>query len=85
MAHSHNSWSSPRLSDEELEYYGDLYIQWGVREAGVEFEGFLDDPEYYLDKHTHGRWRDGGRNGDESRRGLRGYLRLCWPGRRRTH
>ena len=76
MAHGNGGRSSPRLSDEELEYYGDLYIRWGIRGAGVDFEGFLNNPEYYLQKHTSGRWRAGGREGDDGRKGLLGYLRL---------
>ncbi len=83
MTQTHDGRSSPRLSDEELEYYGDLYIQWGIRQAGVDFESFLNNPEYYLQKHAQGRWRPGGRNGDEGRRGLSSYLRLRHTTRRR--
>jgi len=82
MAHNDGR-SSSRVSDEELEYYGDLYVQWAIREAGVDFEGFLDNPEYYLETHARGRQRAGGRNGREERKGFRGFLRLCWVLRRR--
>ena len=80
MAHNDGR-SSPRVSDEELEYYGDLFVRWEIREAGVDFEGFLSNPEYYLQKHTRGRWRAGAREGDDGRRGLFGYLRLRHPAR----
>jgi hypothetical protein len=40
-----------RLSDEELEYYGDLYGSQSIRAAGIEFEKFLSNPEYYLAKY----------------------------------
>ncbi len=79
MVRTHDGRSSPRVSDEELEYYGDLYIQWAIREAGVDFEGFLNNPEYYLERHARGRWR----TGKEERKGLRGYLRLRQATRRR--
>jgi hypothetical protein len=79
MVRTHDGRSSPRVSDEELEYYGDLYIQWAIREAGVDFEGFLNNPEYYLERHARGRWRIG----KEERKGLRSYLRLRRATRRR--
>ncbi len=37
-----------RISDEQLEYYGDCFVQWKIRKLGVGFEGFLACPEYYL-------------------------------------
>lgn len=74
MARSQDGQSSPRLSDEELEYYGDLYLGCEIREAGVDFENFLINPEYYLRKYSRGRWRAGG--GDERRKGLLRYLRF---------
>jgi len=58
--------TSRRLSDEELEYYGDLYVRAGLREAGVDFETFLTDPEQYLRRHgalPAGSDQDGRRNG----------------------
>ncbi len=79
MVRTHDGRSSPRVSDEELEYYGDLYIQWAIREAGVDFEGFLNNPEYYLERHARGRWR----TGKEERKGLRSYLRIRQATRRR--
>jgi hypothetical protein len=41
-----------RISDELLEYYGELFIAHRVRDQGVTFERFLDLPEAYL-KRTH--------------------------------
>lgn len=41
----------PRLTDEELEYYGELYLQHGIAEI-VTFESFLLDPEPYLQRHA---------------------------------
>ncbi len=40
-----------RLSDEELEYYGELYALQGMRSAGIEFEAFLSNPDYYIRKY----------------------------------
>jgi len=76
MSNCQNARSTPRLSDEELEYYGDLYIRCGIREAGVDFESFLGNPEYYLQKHA--RWYQFGGNTDGNGRwkSLRDYLRL---------
>lgn len=76
MANPQNSWSSPRLSDEELEYYGGLFVRCGIREAGVDFESFLNNPDYYLQKHAKGHPAVGGADGDGGRKGLRDYLRL---------
>lgn len=44
--------SSARLTDEDLEHYGDLYVQSGLRAAGVPFEKYLENPEYFLLKHA---------------------------------
>lgn len=66
--------ASPRLSDEDLEYYGELYLHREIRAAGVEFEHFLANPEYYLAKYPERdarRDRDGGR-----RKGILQFLRL---------
>ena len=52
--------SSPRLSDEELDYFGELYLHREIRAAGVEFEHFLANPEYYLAKYPE---RDARRDG----------------------
>ena len=65
-----------RLSDEELEYYGDLYLTRGVREAGVDFESYLGNPEYYLAKYGT---RDGipdGKDGSDGQEPLRQMIRL---------
>lgn len=67
--------SPDRLSDEELEYYGDLYIQCKIRESGLDFESFLGNPEYYLRKYAQGRWR-GGRDDEKGRKGLLRFLRF---------
>jgi hypothetical protein len=76
MARPHRSRSSPRLSDEELDYYGDLYVCCSIRGAGVDFETFLRDPDYYLQKHARGHPAVPGALGEDRRRGLRSYLRL---------
>ena len=76
MAQSKNERSSPRLSDEELEYYADLYIQYAIREAGVEFEGFLNNPEYYLRRHAPKHQAVGAQDGGGWAKGLRSYLRI---------
>jgi hypothetical protein len=70
MTHSQEKWSAPRLSDEELEHYGELFLSHAIRDAGIEFENFLGNPEYYLVRYPRkdGR-RDGGENG-KTRRGL---------------
>jgi len=67
---------SARLSDEELEYYGDLYIGCAIRQAGVDFETFLDNPDYYLQKYAKGHPAVRGRDAEQERKGLLGYLRL---------
>ena len=76
MAQSKNERSLPRLSDEELEYYADLYIQYGIRAAGVEFEGFLDNPEYYLRKYAPEHQAADGQDGGGWGKSLRSYLRI---------
>jgi hypothetical protein len=73
MTRTQDTLSSPRLSDEELEYYGDLFVRCGIREAGVDFESFLTNPEYYLCKHAKGPWRLG-----RQRHERRGLLRYLW-------
>jgi hypothetical protein len=69
------------LSDEELEYYGNLYVDYDIRQSGLDFESFLGNPEQYLRKYAQGRWR-GGR--DDLRKGRRGILRFLrlWPATR---
>ncbi len=76
MLSSQRHWLSIRLSDEELEYYGDLYVRCAIRQVGVDFETFLDNPEYYLQKHAKGHPAISGRDGDAERKGLLKYLRL---------
>lgn len=66
--------SSPRLSDEELEYFGDLYIRCGLRRVGLPFGMYLENPEYYLQKHARNRWRE--RPAARERRGLWRFFRL---------
>jgi hypothetical protein len=67
--------TSRRWSDEELEYYAELYLGRTMREAGVEFETFLSNPDYYLLKYPR---RDGQRDGGPTRRphGLRHFFGL---------
>jgi hypothetical protein len=65
-----------RLSDEELEYYGDLYLTRGVREAGVDFESYLGNPEYYLAKYGTGDGIPGGKDGSDGQGPLRQMIRL---------
>jgi hypothetical protein len=42
----------------------------------VDFESFLDNPEYYLQKYAKGHPALSGKDGDARRRGLLKYLRL---------
>ena len=67
---------SARLTDEELEYYGNLYVQHEIRGAGVEFENYLSNPEYWLDRYTGRRWRGEASPGDGRRGGLAAYFRF---------
>jgi hypothetical protein len=76
MTSSQQPRSSPRLSDEELEYYGDLYVRCVIRDAGVDFENFLNNPEYYLQKYAKGHPALSGRDGDGGRKGFLRYLRF---------
>jgi hypothetical protein len=73
MPRSQEKRSSQRWSDEELDYYGELYLSRGMREAGVEFEGFLSNPEYYLVKYPR---RDGRRDVGDNGTARRGLLRF---------
>jgi hypothetical protein len=75
MPSSQKPRSSPRLSDEELEYYGDLYVRCAIRDAGVDFENFLNNPGYYLQKYAKDHPALSGRDGDARRKGLLSYLR----------
>lgn len=76
MPTSQNSRSPLRLSDEELEFYGDLYVRCAIRGAGVDFETFLSNPEYYLQKHAKGHPAVAALYGAGGRKGLLRYLRL---------
>jgi hypothetical protein len=60
------------LSDEELEYYAELYLG----HAGVDFETFLGNPDYYLIKYPRRDERRVGQSDDNGRRGLRQLFRL---------
>jgi hypothetical protein len=57
MDRPRDEWSSLRLSDEELEYFGELFVRCRLWEAGVPFEKYLENPEYYLNKHARDLWR----------------------------
>ena len=57
MDRPRDEWSSPRLSDEELEHFGELFVRCRLWEAGVPFEKYLENPEYYLNKHARELWR----------------------------
>ncbi|HSB72816.1 MAG TPA: hypothetical protein VLT62_26120 [Candidatus Methylomirabilis sp.] len=76
MDRRQNERSPDRLSDEELEYYGDLYIECNIREVGLDFESFLGNPDHYLRKYARERWRAGRDDGRNRRRGILGYLGL---------
>lgn len=76
MAHPQQKRPSERLSDEELEYFAELYLSRPIREAGVDFENFLGNPDYYLLKYPRkDRGRDSQNDGDD-RKGFRQYFRL---------
>ncbi|MFB3816265.1 MAG: hypothetical protein ACE147_01265 [Candidatus Methylomirabilales bacterium] len=53
-----------RITDEQLEFYGELYLQHALSEV-IDFENFLLDPERYLPREARpascrvntGRWR----------------------------
>ncbi len=57
MAQSQDTSSLLHVTDEELEYYGELYIRCAIHEAGVDFENFLTRPEYYLHRYAKAPWR----------------------------
>jgi len=75
MGHLQESSPVPHLSDEELEYYGDLYLTRGIREAGVDFASYLNNPEYYLTKYGKTDEVPDGRANDD-RAGIRQLIRL---------
>jgi len=68
--------SSQLLSDEELDYFAELYLGRGLRNAGVDFETFLGNPDYYLVKYPKRDERRGAQNDGNGRRGLRQFFRL---------
>lgn len=68
--------SPPRLSDEEVEYYGDLYVRCMIRQSGVDFESFLENPEYYLQKYAKGHPAISGNDSEKGRKGLLKYVKL---------
>lgn len=76
MARLQEKRSSQRLSDEELEYYAELYLGHAIRNAGVDFETFLGNPDYYLIKYPRRDERRVGQSDDNGRRGLRQLFRL---------
>lgn len=68
--------SSQRLSDEELEYFAELYLGHELRNAGVDFETFLGNPDYYLIKYPKRDERRGAQNNGNGRNGLRQLFRF---------
>ena len=75
MARPPEKRSSQRLSDEELDYFAELYLGHGIRSAGVDFETFLGNPDYYLVKYPRRDERRGGQNDGNGRHGLRHFFR----------
>jgi hypothetical protein len=67
---------SPRLSDEELEYYGEVYLRAALGQFGVDFETFLENPEYYLHKYAKGHPAISGKDGESGKKGLLRLLGL---------
>lgn len=59
-----------RISDELLDYYGELYTRWAIGKAGIAFENFLLFPDYYMEKLAAGYGAD---NPDEVT-GLRAWV-----------
>lgn len=51
-----------RLSDELLNFYGDLFLQLSLRQSGISFEQFLCCPTYYLARAGWSPERPGPRN-----------------------
>ena len=75
MARSQDKRSPQRLSDEELEYYAELYLDHGIRDAGVDFETFLGNPDYFLLRHPRRDVRRDDRSNGDGRRGLWHFFR----------
>ncbi len=76
MARPREQRYSQRLSDEELEYFAELYHGHGIRNAGVDFETFLGNPDYFLLKYPKRDERRGGRTNGNGRHGLRHFFGL---------
>jgi hypothetical protein len=74
MDRPRDDWVSPRLSDEALEHFGELYVRCRLREAGVPFDRYLDSPEYYLQRYARGLWQT--KAAPPKRRGLLRFFRL---------
>jgi hypothetical protein len=64
------------LSDEELEYFAGLYLGHELRNAGVDFETFLGNPDYYLMQYPKRDERRGAQDNGNRRNGLRQLFRL---------
>ena len=77
MERQPNDRPSLRFSDEELDFFGDLFTTCRIGEAGVEFESFLRNPEYYLRKYAQGRWS---LHPEDPDRGWRWFLRYLGLG-----
>lgn len=71
MARPKDKRLSQLLSDEELEYFAELYLGHGIRNAGVDFETFLGNPDYYLVKYPKRDERRGAQENGNGRHGLR--------------
>jgi len=76
MARPQEKRYSQRVSDEELEYFAELYLGHGIRNAGVDFETFLGNPDYYLIKYPKRDERRGAQNNGNGRHGLRQFFRF---------
>jgi len=76
MARPQDKRFSQLLSDEELEYFAELYLGHGIRNAGVDFETFLGNPDYYLVKYPKRDERRPAPGDGNGRRGLRQLFRL---------
>lgn len=76
MARPQEKRYSQRLADEELEYLAELYLGHGIRNAGVDFETFLGNPDYYLIKYPKRDERRSSQDNGNGRHGLRQLFRL---------
>ncbi len=82
MARSLEKQFARRVSDEELEYYGELFLGRGIREAGVDFETFLSNPDYFLLKYPRKRGSGEADDAPHRRKGL--MERFGWRSVSRT-